>query len=145
MNSMSAKVTMSAEELEQTLNQLRAGRLFMQALPSLYSVNELNQKLNQYDDNIRLVEQELERVRKTDANKLKIQRRRYVIEKHNRTEILCGLSRQFHFEKIDDIGNAAIKTYNSYKKAEAAMECWSSSWTAGCEIVPITETIESDD
>jgi len=140
-----AKVMMSAEELQSTVNQLRAGKLLIKAFPSIYSTDELNSKLNQYDEDIRVLEQELERVKNNDTTKLKIQRTRYVILKHNRTEILCGLSRQFHFKKINDIGNAAIKTYNSYKKAEAAMECWSSSWVAGCEIVPITETIESDD
>ena len=73
---------------------------------------------------------------------MKIQRNRYIILRNNRTEILCGLSRQFHFKKIDEVQNAAIKTYNSYKKAESALNCWNSHWTKGCEIVSVEETIE---
>lgn len=73
---------------------------------------------------------------------MKIQRDRYIILRNNRSEILCGLSRQFHFKKIDEIANAAIKTYNSYKKAESALNCWNSHWTKGCEIIPVVETIE---
>ena len=73
---------------------------------------------------------------------MKIQRDRYIILRNNRSEILCGLSRQFHFKKIDEIANAAIKTYNSYKKAESALNCWNLHWTKGCEIIPVVETIE---
>ena len=73
---------------------------------------------------------------------MKIERDRYIILRNNRSEILCGLSRQFHFKKIDEIANAAIKTYNSYKKAESALNYWNSYWTQGCEIIPVVETIE---
>ena len=142
---MCNEVKLSVEELEEAIKQLRVGKLFIESLPSLYSTDEYERKLNQYVENISLLEKELEKAKNTDVAKLKIQRKRYVILKNNRTEILCGLSRQFHFKDITDIGNAAIKTYNSYKKAEAALGCWSKSWTYGCEIVLITETIESDD
>lgn len=35
----------------------------------------------------------------------------------NRTEIWCGLSREFHFVKIDELKNTAIKIYRTKKQA----------------------------
>ena len=46
---------------------------------------------------------------------MKIERKRYVVMRKNRTEIWCGLARQFHFKKIDEIGESAIKTYRTKK------------------------------
>ena len=61
---------MSAEEIQSTINQLRAGKLLIKSFPSIYSTAELNDKLNQYDKNIRILEQELERVKNNDSNRL---------------------------------------------------------------------------
>ena len=44
---------------------------------------------------------------------MKIERKRYVVMRNNRTEIWCGISRRFSFKKIDEINNASIKTYDS--------------------------------
>lgn len=33
--------------------------------------------------------------------------------RNNQTEILCGLSRQYHFKKVDEIEDTAIKTYRT--------------------------------
>lgn len=73
---------------------------------------------------------------------MKIQRKRWVIVRDNGTEIFCGLARNYTFKSIDNIGDTAIKTYLSRKKAVAAFE---SSW---CDFddnrykaVEVTETI----
>lgn len=71
---------------------------------------------------------------------MKIERKRYVVMRRNRTEIWCGLARQFHFKKIDEIGESAIKTYRTEKQA---MTC--SSWDRDFEVVEITETLVSTD
>lgn len=69
---------------------------------------------------------------------MKIERKRYVIMRKNRTEIWCGLSRDFYFKSIDDIGNTAVKTYRTKKQAEAGC----SSWNRDFEAVPVIESIE---
>lgn len=76
---------------------------------------------------------------------MKIQRKRFVIMRNNRTEILVGLSRNFYFKKIEEIGDAAIKTYMTESKAHSARSSWSPAWLGDAEIVPVTETIESED
>ncbi len=70
---------------------------------------------------------------------MKITRKRYVVMRKNRTEIWCGLAREFHFKKIDEIGESAIKTYRTEKQANTC-----SSWNRDFEIVPVIETIESE-
>lgn len=47
-----------------------------------------------------------------------IARQRWVIIKDD--EIFCSLSRNYKFKPIDNIGDAAIKTYLSKKKAESS-------------------------
>ena len=69
---------------------------------------------------------------------MKIERKRYVVMRNNRTEIWCGISRRFSFKKIDEINNASIKTYDSESRAESSC----SSWDRDFEVVEITETIE---
>lgn len=76
---------------------------------------------------------------------LKIQRKRWVIirQGNNEAEILCGLARQFHFKPLSEVGDTAIKTYLSEKKALASFE---SSWRNPkfeYKAVPVIETIES--
>lgn len=56
--------------------------------------------------------------------KINIKRKRWVIVR-NGTDIFCGLARHYEFKPIDDIGNTAIKTYLSRKKAIASFE---NSW-----------------
>lgn len=58
--------------------------------------------------------------------KLTIARKRWVIIKDDK--IFCGLARNYKFKPIDDIGDTAIKTYLSKKKAESSFE---SSWSDG--------------
>lgn len=59
-----------------------------------------------------------------------IARKRWVIVKDN--DIFCGLARNYKFKPIDDIGDTAIKTYLSKKKAETSFE---SSWHDGEELL----------
>lgn len=72
---------------------------------------------------------------------MKIERKRYVVMRKNRTEIWCGLARHFYFRKVSEIGDAPIKTYLSENKARNSC----SSWDRDFEVVPITEVIESED
>lgn len=70
---------------------------------------------------------------------MKIQRKRYVIMRNNRTEIWGGGARNFHFKPVNDIGDFAIKTYRSLKQAESSCPYWHDDF----EVVPIIETFES--
>ena len=47
---------------------------------------------------------------------MRIERTRYVVMRRNRTEIWCGLSRKFHFVKVDELKDTAIKTYRTAKQ-----------------------------
>ena len=59
--------------------------------------------------------------------------------RRNRTEIWCGLSRElFHFVKVDELKDTAIKTYRTAKQAESGC----SSWDRDFEIVECKEIIE---
>ncbi len=51
---------------------------------------------------------------------MKIQRKRWVIMRNNRTEIFCGLTRNYGFKSVKEIGNTAVKTYLSKDKALAS-------------------------
>lgn len=53
-----------------------------------------------------------------------IERTRYIIRRKSDDAIMCGLSRCFQFKKESELGNTAIKTYVSEKKALLAV--WSS-------------------
>ena len=76
---------------------------------------------------------------------IKIVRTKYVIThdfgRGDGEEILCGLARSYHFKPIKDVGDTAIKTYSSEKKAVAAFKM---SWSSSLDIVvkKIVETIE---
>ena len=59
-----------------------------------------------------------------------IARKRWVIIKDDK--IFCGLARNYKFKPINDIGDTAIKTYTSKKKAESSFE---SSWFGGEEFL----------
>lgn len=48
-----------------------------------------------------------------------IQRDRWIIVK-NENEIFCGLAQSYYFKHIHNIGDTAIKTYSSEKKAIAS-------------------------
>ena len=70
-----------------------------------------------------------------------ISRVRYIIMRNNRTEVFCGLAREYYFKKVEDIKDTAVKTYVTEKKARSAFE---RSWRTmeNIEIVPVTETYE---
>lgn len=76
--------------------------------------------------------------RRKGKNKVKIERTRYVVMRRNRTEIWCGLARQFHFAKIDELKDTPVKTYRTVKQAESSC----SSWDRDFEIVECKEIIE---
>ena len=69
---------------------------------------------------------------------MKIQRKRFVVMRKNRTEIWCGLSKNFYFKSVDEVGETAIKTYRTEKQAKSGC----SSWDRDFEVVPVIETIE---
>ena len=70
---------------------------------------------------------------------MKIERKRYVVMRKNRTEIWGGLAQHYSFRSIDDIGDFAIKTYRTEKQAHTC-----SSWDRDFEVVPIVETITDE-
>lgn len=72
---------------------------------------------------------------------MRIERKRYVVMRNNRTEIWCGLSRNFSFRPITELNDVAIKTYRSEAQAESGC----SSWDRNFEIVPVIETITNGD
>jgi hypothetical protein len=73
--------------------------------------------------------------------KLKIERARFVITRKERTEIFCGLARNYTFKKISEIGDTSIKTYMSKKKAESAyLRSWYNAELSDIEVLEITES-----
>lgn len=70
---------------------------------------------------------------------MKIQRKRYVVMRNNRTEIWGGCAKHFYFRPIDDVGDFAIKTYRSKKQSESSCSYWHDDF----EVVPIIEIFES--
>ena len=69
---------------------------------------------------------------------VRIERTRYVVMRNNRTEIWCGLSKHFHFVKIDEIKDVAIKTYRTKRQAESGC----SSWDRDFEVVECKEVYD---
>ena len=79
---------------------------------------------------------------KGDGNfPMKIERQRFVVMRNNRTEIWCGLAQHYHFVKVDELGDTAIKTYRTRKQAESGC----SSWDRNFEVVPVIESIEIEE
>ena len=72
-----------------------------------------------------------------------IERARYIVRRKSDDAIMCGLARCFKFKKESEIGNTAIKTYVSKKKALSA--AWLSYGYTEDDIYieKITETISS--
>ena len=69
---------------------------------------------------------------------MKIERKRYVVMRKNRTEIWCGLSKNFYFKLVDKVGETAVKTHRTENQAKSGC----SSWDREFEVVPVVETIE---
>ena len=72
-----------------------------------------------------------------------IERIRYIVRRSRDSAIMCGLARDFKFRAEGEIGNTAIKTYSSAKKAYNAAIC-----AFGCEdheiyVEQIHETIST--
>lgn len=74
---------------------------------------------------------------------MKIERKRWVIMRNNRTEIFCGSARNYQFKKISENGDTAVKTYLSKNKALASFK--NSWWKPDFEVeaVEIIETYET--
>ena len=72
---------------------------------------------------------------------IKIQRKRYIVMRRKRTEVWCGLSRDFSFRNVNEIKDISVKTYRS--EAQARSGC--SSWDRDFEVVPVIETIETEE
>lgn len=72
---------------------------------------------------------------------MKIQRKRYVVMRNNRTEIWCGLAKHFSFRPVEEIKDVAVKTYRSENQAMSGC----SSWDRDFEVVPVIETIETEE
>ena len=72
---------------------------------------------------------------------MKIERKRFVVMRKNRTEIWGGLAQHYKFRPISDIGEFAIKTYRTEKQALSSC----SSWDRDFEVVPIVEIITDEE
>lgn len=75
----------------------------------------------------------METVAKTPS----IIRQRYVVMRNNRTEIWCGLSKNFHWKPLNSVADASVKTYRSEAQAKAGY----SGWDDDIEIIPVVESI----
>lgn len=51
-----------------------------------------------------------------------IERKRYIVRRKRDNAIMCGLARDFKFKSEGEIGDSAIKTYYSAKKAYSAVK-----------------------
>lgn len=71
---------------------------------------------------------------------MRIERRRYVVMRRNRTEVWCGLSKHFSFRPITEVKDVSVKTYRS--EAQARSGC--SSWDRDFEVVPVIEMITEE-
>lgn len=72
---------------------------------------------------------------------MKIKRKRYIVMRKNRTEVWCGLSKHFSFRPVSEVKDVSVKTYRS--EAQARSGC--SSWDKDFEVLPVTETIETEE
>lgn len=72
---------------------------------------------------------------------MRIERKRYVVMRRNRTEVWCGLSKHFSFRPITEVKDVSVKTYRS--EAQARSGC--SSWDKDFEVVPVIETIATEE
>ncbi len=72
---------------------------------------------------------------------MRIERKRYVVMRNNRTEVWCGLSKNFSFRPISEIKDVSIKTYRS--EAQARSGC--SSWNRDFEVIPAIEIITTEE
>lgn len=72
---------------------------------------------------------------------MRIERKRYVVMRKNRTEVWCGLAKHFSFRPISEIRDVSVKTYRS--EAQARSGC--SSWDKDFEVVPVIETIATEE
>lgn len=72
---------------------------------------------------------------------MRIERKRYVVMRRNRTEVWCGLSKNFSFRPISEVKDVSVKTYHSEAQAESGC----SSWDRDFEVVPVIETILTED
>lgn len=50
---------------------------------------------------------------------MRIERKRYVVMRKNRTEVWCGLAKNFSFRPISGIKDVSVKTYRSTGKRNA--------------------------
>ena len=50
---------------------------------------------------------------------MRIERKRYVVMRKNRTEVWCGLAKNFSFRPISEIKDVSVKTYRSEAQAKA--------------------------
>ena len=72
---------------------------------------------------------------------MRIERKRYVVMRKNRTEVWCGLAKHFSFRPTSEIRDVSVKTYRS--EAQARSGC--SSWDKDFEVVPVIETIATEE
>lgn len=78
-----------------------------------------------------------------------INRTRYIIMRDDGA-IFCGLSRDFKFKKVEDIGDISLKTYSTENKAiDSFLRSWYADKkdfrTGKYKVVKVTESITIDE
>ena len=76
---------------------------------------------------------------------MKIIRTRYIITRNNRKEIFCGLAQNYTFKAINDLGNTAIKSYQSESTARSSFKNSWKNLDFEIEIIKVEETYEVKD
>ena len=79
---------------------------------------------------------------------INIERTRWVLtckDREGHTKIFCGLARNYHLTRIDELGDTAVKTYLSKSKALSAFKSsYGDPEKWGVEAVEIKETISNE-
>ena len=56
---------------------------------------------------------------------IEIKRKRYIILRTQDNSIFCGLAREYHFVKLDELKDQPLKTYMSETKAKSSfIQSW---------------------
>lgn len=111
--------------------------VFPFTLEGLQACIDLGVEVIEYPESSLNNERNLKNEKFQEEQKMKVQRKRFAVMRRARTEIWCGLGRNFYFKPINKIEDTAVKTYHSEAAAKAC-----GSGDREFEIIPVIETIE---
>ena len=76
---------------------------------------------------------------------MRIERRRYVVMRRNRTEVWCGLAKNFSFRPISEIRDVSVKTYRSEAQARSGCSSWDRDEGGHRAHLPVIEMIATEE